>query len=243
MSVAAQSFDFPQWNGKNCWTFVKTYFQGLVEVLPEANLPGMAADTSFMGLCHNTALALFLMQGQQWLIFGWHSSFGWGNQSVFYFFSYNAGQYIFPSSRWQCCPMIFKCARLKIVNALLLLTLGIGQKPWYFRGRLWPRPIHTFSRDVTMGPFDFCLCNIKICWRAIDTHFKQIQIASVHSFIVCNKSVTLSRCPMLGLQLLSFSSRCILPSQLFITLDPRHRSKRSPGLITLVPIWPAIYGI
>jgi len=91
------------------------------------------------------------MQGQISFTLQWCSFLGWGNERVIWLFGYNANRSIHFGRMWQCSLLIAECVRLKIVDALLTLTLLTSKQPSYIQ---WLYAINRlFIIDI-----QYCVC-------------------------------------------------------------------------------------
>jgi len=105
------------------WLSIDGYFQDIATMLSQTCVPSQAADSSIKVECCCAPWDLSKRNGQRWLILHGHYVSGWGTELIACLFSYKANQSIYFGRMWQCSPLIAKCLRLKIVEALLTLTL------------------------------------------------------------------------------------------------------------------------
>jgi len=91
-----------------------------------SSLPFLAvkvANTLIM--CHSDQVFIVLSdsQDQKLLMHHWHLFLGCGNQHVSFLFTDKNSQYNHFGFMWLCSPLIAENVRLKIMDALLILTL------------------------------------------------------------------------------------------------------------------------
>lgn len=136
--------------------------------------------------CHRIALWLCKIQRQQSLTLWYCLFLGWFNQHVMCIFSYYANQSSCFARWWQWSPLMVECVRLKIVHTLLTFIWLMGQQAWHVPFQVWCRPVHSLWMDMPMEISDCRMRKTSNNWRSVDSYIKHIQIAFLHSIIVCN---------------------------------------------------------
>jgi hypothetical protein len=101
-------------------------------------------------------------------------------------FSYYANQSSCFARRWQWGPLMVECARLKIVHTLLTCIWLMGQQACHVPFQVWCRPVHSLWMDMPMETSDCRMRKTSNNWHSVDSYIKHIQIAFLHSIIVCN---------------------------------------------------------
>jgi len=149
LDVTTQVLHYPWCKDKSCWPSVNAHFYNILALFQQPFSVERHRIVQLWGNVIVLPAGCLKTQWQKSLMLHWRSFSGCGNKWVSDFFRYYAVQYIHFGRRWQHSLLVEKYTKLKILDALLTLTLITSKQPLY--NEYWHATNHIYNTD-----FHYC---------------------------------------------------------------------------------------
>jgi hypothetical protein len=163
--------DYPRYMTKNGWHSIDAQFRDGAGSSSLSLLPIEATNITFMTVCNLSPHRLSKIHDQESLTLHWHSFSWWGREHFTVSFAYRGNQYNVYDYMQPVTPQIIQDTWPRIIEALWMLILVMGQGAFNFLFCLSRQPILSLWLYATCCYTDCPRYMTKNRWRSVDAHF------------------------------------------------------------------------